>query len=336
MFFPEGADLNKFMVGCVIIFLSLVSLGSKFWADGKALSVEGPSFMRLTPEGNIGLRMGERIIVIAPSGQTVNRIDFKSLGFHVIGDFDYFSNGDLLIYNRVSNPSFAESILRFFRVKEKRQDNPQGNEGLYRCDSQGRGCNLFSAELPAFYSSFHLAIDRNNDDVYIADTPRFILYKLDEEGDLIASYESDLKFPNQIVFNDGQLYVANTNYHEIAVVKTQSDQFGQRVESHTVRIDTTHQWPSQLALVGEHWWVVVSDSAMKDGRIVRFDRQWNALPSSELSDNADPMGIVFFNNSVWLADWRAFKIDRFSASGEPQEAVYNAELDAILTMLPRV
>ena len=170
-------------------------------------------------------------------------------------------------------------------------------------------------------------IDRKTDEVYIADTPRFVLYKLNRNGKLLAENTQQLKFPNQVVLKDNHLYVANTNYHQVKIVSANTKTFGEQISSHRTILEGEHRWPAQLVSTGDLWWVVITDNAMSHGRINVYDNGWQKKFSPELPQNADPMGIVLFNDEVWLADWTKFQIYRFNPDGSPLANFSNLEFD---------
>lgn len=319
----------KVVVGVTVVILSILSMGTKFWADAEALSFTGPSFMRVTPQGDLAIVIGSAIYIVDKKGLTQQIIDLDSVGIQNHGDFDFFKNGDLLIYHGAKDFSFIESIERNLRRKEKRQSAPIGDVGLLRCNHEGKNCEKFSSELPAFHSSFRLNIDRTTDTVYIADTPRFALYKLSEEGEIIATKKEGFKFPNQIMLHEDKLYVANTNYNSVKIVHAETDEFGEEITSHKARIGRENIWPSQLLVTQDKWWVMIAGDNMSDGRLQIYNDDWEPIYSPELDNDADPMGIVFFAEEVLVADWSKFKIYRFDQSGKRMSDFKNKEIDIL-------
>ncbi len=319
----------KVVIGVIIVILSILSMGTKFWADAEALSFHGPSFMRVTPKGHLAIVIGRTIYVVDKKGLTKQIIDLESVGIQNHGDFDFFKNGDLLIYHGASEFSFIESIERFLRRKEERQDTPTGNVGLLRCNNEGKNCEKFSSELPAFHSSFRLNIDRKTDTVYIADTPRFALYKLSEEGGILATKKDGFKFPNQILLHEEKLYVANTNYNAVKIVHAETEKFGEEISSHKTKVSRDNIWPSQLLVTQDKWWVMIAGDGMSDGRLQIYNNDWETIYSPKLDIAADPMGIVFFADEILAADWSNFKIYRFDQSGKRMPDFKNKEIDIL-------
>ena len=221
--------LIKLLVAALIVTGSVLSLGIKFYADDEVLSVDRPSIIKSGPDNTISILIGNTIYLIDKSGYTSNIFELDKLGFRAIGDHDYFGNGDLLLYSNNVEPSFLEKLAQFFRLKETRNEPVSGTDGLYRCDIQTYDCQLFTTELPAMYATFRVDIDRESDTVYLADTPRFALYKLSSKGNLLAKYDKDLWFPNQLYLYDNNLYVADTNNHVIKILSSHTENFGEQV-----------------------------------------------------------------------------------------------------------
>ena len=319
----------KCIVAVVCIVGGATCLGVKFWADGEAFSVAGPSYMRITPAGELAILIGQTIVIIGPDNQTRRSIELPSLGIHTHGDFDFFSNGDLLVYHGDQELTTWQSIKRFLRLRESRQSPPQADKGLLRCNGEGKSCRLFSAALPAFYSAFHLYVDRQSDTVYIADTPRFTLYKLDRAGELLADSSQGLRFPNRVLLKDNLLYLVNTNYNAIDVVHAGTEQFGEPIERFNVIIGHRYRWPAELLATKSNWWVIIADKGMRLGRIKVYDLQWDDLYTLQLQKNADPVGMIYYQDTVWITDWSNRVIYRFSPSGKQLANFSNEQVDAV-------
>ena len=320
---------SKIIVMLFIIVGSFLSLGLKFWADDAALDVDRPKIVKNGPFENLSFLIGNTIYTIDSDGLTSSVIDLKARGINIIGDFDFFSNNDMLLYNEEVESGFLESIAQFFRIKEFRQDKPVGKEGLYRCSYNVDNCTLFSTDLPAFHGAFRLFIDKQNDTVYIADTPRFKIYKLNSQGMLLAENSNGLLFPNQILLHDNSLYIANTNKHEIKVVDSSTENFGEKIKSYPVQLSDFHSWPAELIRIDRHWWVSVFGSNMGNGKIQVFDNKWNKIATPLLDEDADATSMALFQDTVFVNDWTKIKIYRYKFTGERSADFSNNDIDAV-------
>jgi len=324
--------LIKVLVGAIIIVGSVLSFGIKFLADDAALSVDRPTFIKVTPDNEISLQIGNTLYFIDNEGITSSIFDLEEKGFRIQGDYDFFSNGDLLIYSSHEEPTTLEKLSQFARIKETRQEPVSGSDGLYRCDKKTNDCQLFTTELPAFYTTFRVFIDRTSDTVYISDTPRFVLYKLNKEGALLAQNKSDLWFPNQILLHSNNLYIANTNLHSIKVAHSDTENFGEEIETHETIIDGAHIWPTEVIKTPENWWVGIADNNMDNARIQVFDKDWKKLgPPLLKNTDADSRSLALFGYEVWVTDWTNLKIYRFNLSGTRLSDFSNKEIDQVLS-----
>jgi len=318
----------KILVAMVIIAGSVLSLGLKFFMDDAALKVDRPTFIKTSPDNNVALLVGNSIYFIDEFGETSRIFDFNKKGFRIRGDFDFFSNGDLLVYSNIAEPDTLEKLAQFARIKETSQDPDSGNDGLYRCNINTQDCHIFTTSLPAFHTTFRTVIDRDTDTVYISDTPRFALYKLDSTGALLAQNNSNLKFPNQILLHDNALYIANTNFHSVKVVRTDNQHFGEEIKNHETVIDSQHVWPTEVIATPDGWWVGIADNNIDNGRIQIFDNDWKKLGDSLFKGtDADTRSMALFGSEVWITDWKNIKVYRLSLSGERMSDFSNKEVD---------
>lgn len=324
-----GKDkLIKVLAAVLIVTGSVLTLGVKFYADDAALSVDRPTFIKSAPGNNISILVGNTIYLVDENGFTINVIDFDELGLKVTGDHDYFNNGDLLLYSSHTEPGLLDNLARFARFKETRNESVSGTDGLYRCDVQTKDCQLFTTALAAMYPPFRVDVDRNNDTVYFSDTPRFALYKLDSDGNLLAKNAKNFWFPNQLYLYEDNLYIADTNHHVIKVVQSNTEHFGEEVESHQAVIGGQHQWPTEVIKTPEHWWVGISDNSMDNGRIQLFDNNWKKSGSALLvGSDGDAKSMELFADEVWVTDWTKIKIYRFNLAGERLSDFSNNEIE---------
>lgn len=324
----------KVLVGSIIVIGSILSFTIKFVAHDAELSVDRPSFIRVAPDNTLSLLIGNSLYFIDERGTAQNVFDLDDYGLNIRGDYDFFSNGDLLIYSSHEQTSFSENLLTFIRIKESRQKPASGKDGLYRCSKNLTGCQLFTDALPAFYTTFRVFIDRASDTVYIADTPRFTLYKLNSQGALLARNDSKLHFPNQILLHEDKLYIANTNYNAIKIVRSETESFGEKISSHKAIISDSgsYLWPSEIIRTPDSWWLGIADSNMDYANIQRFDDDWEKQDVPLLKDpDADARSLVLFGDQVWVTDWSNLKIYRFDLSGNRLADFTNDEIHQVFT-----
>jgi len=108
----------KVFVAAIVVIGSALSLGVKFWADGERVSTEGPSLIHITPSNELSVLIDETIYIFDKYGDTKGIIELSTLNIDSHGDYAFFSDGDLLVYNSENKPSFLDNIARFLRLKD--------------------------------------------------------------------------------------------------------------------------------------------------------------------------------------------------------------------------
>lgn len=153
----------KTIVMIIIIIGSSLTLGFKFYMDHQAISVDRPSLIKTTPNNQVAIIFGNSIFFINAFNKISTVFNFDDNNLKLLGDFDFFSNGDLLIYSSHEDPSLWQNIATFNRKQETRNEQAIGDNGFYRCTIQTKRCQKFIINVPAFHSTFRLVIDRQTD-----------------------------------------------------------------------------------------------------------------------------------------------------------------------------
>lgn len=328
-------DINnkklKPIVMAFIILGSIFTLGLKFYLDHSALSVDRPSFIKTSPNNKIAILFGNSIFITDSHGERLNQINFDDIGLKLKGDFDFFSNGDLLVYSNKEEPTLLENLKQYARLKETRTDKPSNDNGFYRCHISSKTCKKFTNNLPAFHSTFRLLIDRLTDTIYIADTPKFALYKVNSDGLILAQNTDGLHFPNQLFLLNGNLHIANTNTNSIKIVHTKTEKFGDEIINHRASIDDENRWPSELIKTPDGWWVSIAGSNMQNARIQMYDDNWK--PSKIVNPDTrhtDLWAMAINNGIVYVTDWSNIDIYRFDLTGTQLSNFNNPDLNRVI------
>lgn len=326
------------IVALIIILMFGSLFGFKFYFYQQAADVAKLNYIKASPSGNIFIRLGEEIYDYTPSGKLNRVINLSTLNIsNHFGDFAFFSNGDLLINRDEFLPSFKDRISRFFRHENTNKTIATDNKGLQRCNISTLICTQFTAEIPVLQGSFYLFIDIKTDDVYLADTSRHQIRKLDKEGHLLAEMTSDLAFPNQLWLEQSSLWIVDTNHHVMKAVHADTDTFGEPIEQHSTTASGQWIWPSAFAKVQDNWWLTISNHAMEDAKIVIFDSLWKKGETLSLPDNADPISSLVVNDKVLITDANQFSLYQFDFEGNklPDFAIQNNDYSGIQSALKR-
>lgn len=330
--------LNPLTVFLVLLLFGGL-LSAKFWVAHRALEVDRPGHMQIHPDGRLFVQVGERLFALSPGGG-VMLFDLDELGVgRMLGDFAFFAGGDLLLRRGYHDPGFLRNLWRFFRFDNPTPERVENGEGgLFRCDLSTGECTLFGDGRHGLSDAFHLHIDRATDRVFLADTSRHQLILYGPDGGELDRYSEGLKFPNQIRFWDGRLYVANTNRYELAVIAVDESGFGEALPPIPVtapRDGAQRRWPVAFTRADGGWWVLMAQSDLAHGGIYRFDLQGERTFTLPQSAGADPIFLEQFDNKLAVADFSARRIDWYESNGSPISAPeypllqqYLRELDA--------
>lgn len=141
----------------ILIGVSLISL--IFWLRGESLNVGGADQIKFDPEGNVIVHVAGKLVKLSPDLELLKEYELAELGvYDLVGDFDFFSDGDILIRRGKYQPGLLESVSRYFRKADtKLPIAERENEGLFRCKLDLKQCSAFGADALGG-SGFNLVI----------------------------------------------------------------------------------------------------------------------------------------------------------------------------------
>lgn len=302
----------------ITIFGSLLWL--KFYFYGEALAVPKVQFIKKSSESSITIRLDNKLYDYSSDGQFKNIINLNDLGIiGSNGDFDFFSNGDLLINSNEYIPNLTKKLDAYARKENTNSAPPKEGKGLLRCNLSTLRCQIFNQTIPELQGAHYLHIDRETDTVYLADAARHEIRKMSTSGELLAELKTGLKFPNQVYLEhnkDGdKLWVVDTNHHVMKAVSAANENFGELIEEHTTIIEGERIWPSAFSKMEDSWIVNISNHAMENARVVRFDKDWKNRQEFSLPINADPVTSEVINGKLILADARNYTLYQYDING---------------------
>ena len=331
-----NSEVHPVVAGLVLL-ATVVAIALWAWASGVAASLGGPAGLQSSPAGHHYIEIQNYLVEHDADGNYLRTHDLDKIDVDVIlGGYAFFANGDILLRRGPDPRSFFDNIRAYQRKTNRNSIVPdESGSGLFRCNLKTSECSRFGAEGIDFKGAFGVFVDWETDEVYVSDTTRHLLRKYSSEGKELAAPVGGFKFPNQLMLNDGQLLVADTNNHVIRILEPQSSGFADIKDSKSVipaaASAARQRWPSHFARIGDEWWVNNMRTGMNEGGIYVFDDEWQFLRRVELPANADPISLLAVGDGVWVSDWNNDVIRRFSTDGKPLSDLESAGLEQILT-----
>ena len=298
--------------------------------------IGGPAEIRLDRDGHLYIQIQNRLIEHDADGEYVETHDLSLLGVEqFLGNFDFFSNGDILLRRGPDPRSFYDNIRAFQRKTNHTSLQPlTPGSGMSRCSLKTLECRQFGENGIDFKSAFGIVITGPADEVYVSDTSRHLLRKYSAAGAPLSDPVDGFMFPNQILIEDGQLFVTDTNNHRVRVVDPGTAKFGKTIASHYVTPESAvredRRWPSHIARVGDEWWVNNMRTGMNEGGIYIFDDNWGFDRMATLPQDADPISLIAFRGEVLVTDWNNDRVHRVAATGELLGAFESPGLEKVL------
>lgn len=316
------------VLAVVIIALFGSLLWLKFHFYGKALEVPKVAFLKEAPDNTIFIRLGSQLYQYQKNEKLKRIIDLQKLGISgEAGDFDFFSNGDLLINSDEYHGNLKENLAAYARLENTTTAPAKAGKGLLRCKLfqplARQHCQVFNNSIPELQGPHYIHIDRHTDNVYLADTTRHEVRKLSPDGNLLAEITTGLKFPNQVFLERDnsdnskgeKLWVVDTNHHEMKAFKADTKNFGELIEKHRTTLDGEWIWPSAFSKLANGWAIQIADNAMQNAKIVLYDNQWQQGSLLNLPSMADPVSSIFSNNTLIIADTNNYTLYQFDQYG---------------------
>ena len=324
------------LIVALVLLLTGIALAVWMWGGGEAARVGGPAELRLDSDGHFYIQIQNQLVEHDANGDFLKTHDLTELGVELfLGTYGFFSDGDILLRRGPDPRSFGDNFRAYQRKTNEQSIKPETSEsGLFRCDLDTKICTRFGQAGVDFKAAHGIFIDWQTDDVYISDTTRHALRKYADDGTELAGPVTGFKFPNQLLIDNEQLLVADTNHHQIRIVDSRTAKFGDDIEKTYVVPNDAHvagqTWPSHFVRVGSEWWVNNMRTGMNEGGIYVFDDEWQYDRKVALPPDADPISLVALGGEVLISDWNNDRIHRVSASGEQLPDFESAGLERIL------
>jgi hypothetical protein len=313
-------------VAVFLIVLIALFLGLRIWASARAASFVGPASIREGESGNIYIMSNNILYLHDRQGNLLDRIPMSKFGIdRVIGDFWAYRNGDILLRRQVSQglTIFGEAEM-FARTGTGEKDRlGTGESILQQCSVRTFRCKNFGNEGEVFdkISGFRLFVDEKKGTTFLSDIVGHRLLMLDDKGTVIKKTSTPFQFPNQIVLeDDGLLYVADTNNHRVAAVKSDKENFGSVEKEFKIvhpRDALKPTWPMALVhMPDKKWWVINADDTMSYGTVMILNQKGAFETVVPLPEGADPYYLAVLGDRVLISDPSLMRVYTAGHNGE--------------------
>ncbi|NVJ59623.1 MAG: hypothetical protein HWE27_04490 [Gammaproteobacteria bacterium] len=316
----------KIAVGSIVVLISMYTLSGYFWANGERLRVDLPSYFKVN--GNyLALLFDNKVFNLNQVGKVNSIIDLDDFSIIAYGDFDFYSNGDLLIYHKNQDTSFLNSLFSTELKQSAVIKTDYKSDGFYRCSIAKENCERLEISMLTPNRIFRVVINKASNSIYLADSASDSLRILDENGNQIASLNTNLKYPREVLVSGNDLVIANTGRSNILI--SDLNEPSTIKEENDVNISRNYNRPIHIARTKSEWWVVFANRKIGN-RIYRFDDSWQDRRKIELYDLNDPGDLVYFEEKIWVSGQEDFKIAQFNEYGTRLEFNIDESISVLL------
>ena len=214
-------------------------------------------------------------------------------------------------------------------------------QGVRRCLISQKACTTLALPgLQATAGFRWVRVAGDEGEIVVSDTAahRILVYRRPAAGapyTLARTYDQGLRFPNQTLPDEGRLWVANTNRHEVAALDatgaSPTPVVHRPVDFPGLRPGRRFPFAMQRD-GGQGQWVLVAGPAMRDADLLRMDGEFQPRQVVALSPEQDPNGVLWTGGRLLVTDATQFQVHQVAADGQVLQpfgdAAFQAELQA--------
>lgn len=307
-----AGDKGSVSVGQAVVVLTVFAalLFGWAWARSNMVTTAFPYHMAATGHGDVLVAFEQHLYRVAPDGSVTTGADLPELSASV-GLAMHDPDSVFVYLGGQRAQGFFANLRRLMRLSPAPRESDI-NEGIYLCGWRGDRCRPFSEAFVASGST-RMLWDPDHQQLLVADTSNHRVYVLDGHGLKTATLD-DFYFPNGMWRHGDTLWVADTNHHRIAGIDL--DDPGASTEVTEIRPAGEHVWPTTVQRVGDENWVLVANDSLAEGRLYRYDNDWNLLERSARS-LADIVNLAPLGQGALVVDMAGHGLWRLDAQGTP-------------------
>jgi len=313
-------NTTKNLVAVAILAAMGLCLAAIYYAGEElGAGVPGPSKIGLAPDGTVWVASHGGLHRFTGAGERKEKVALSALARGaIISELLPLSDGTLVLAEAV--PSAA-----------------------YRCDIAARVCTSITAKVAASNGptahALMIAADEEHRRFYISDNANHRLLLLDFDGKLLdVTAPRRLLYPNELaVEKSGQLVVVDTTHRRLVRIPVEGDAFGPdlwQMKTDNSLVRPGRRLPMDLAPSPDGgWWVLIARDGMKEGDVVLFGADGNAVKRIDLGPDSDPTQIAIVPDGLLVADPSRATLTRIapdgSVAGPWGDSAFQAELGGL-------
>lgn len=300
---------NQLIIAALFLGAVIAVVLTVTWASRAAHDLTGPTTLVQDELGQIWTQTGDVLHSLDSNGKRLSRRTTAELGLpNALGPISPLPGGEMLVGSR--NPN----LIYWVNVNSK----------VIRTLDPGK------TQSRPLLNAYHIAFDKNVNALYVTDSSnqRVLLY--DGEGRFVRGVGSDnfqpgiFHFPNQIKVIEDQIWIADTNHHEIAVLGKDLGAI-RRIRVPNAD-DGTYRWPVMFDRdAAENLYVIQAGARLKKGQVVKYDAQGKQLMVFPISVDREPGAVLVLGDTLLISGRESFDIQQFTLNGQPLGSFGDAE-----------
>ena len=307
----------------LLSFIALAGLSARYFTLQTLPPVAAASAVAVNLQSELLLVAGERLFVHDRAGVGSEEIEIAALGLTAVPT--------LLIFNGENELLVPEQGVQL--------ESGTGGSRVNQCSLVERQCQLL--QLPdTVVSIAAMVADHRTGSIYLADAVSGRLLKTAANGELIATVTVEIPSPARLRLQSGLIYMNSAQAPAISVFRPDDQAFGEQLDEILLMPPTAvtagHSRVADFLRVADSWWATLYNPETLEAGVYRFDLQWNYLNQIELTADSYPEQLVDWAGKVLIFDSKQPAIQRFNASGQvenpllsaPLQAYINAEMDS--------
>ncbi len=290
---------RQLRIAGIFIAVVLIVVVAASWASRIASDISGPSNLVRDDRGRVWTQNGAILWGFDASGKVVYRRTAEELGVpNLFGPICPLSGGEMLVGSR--DPS-----------------------QIYWLDDHGRVKKVFDPGKTAsgpLFNSYHMAFDESDSTLYVTDPSNHRVLAFGSDGRFLRgegegfSKPDLLRFPNQIRVYGDQVWIADTNHHELKILSRDLREI-QRIPLPPGE-KYTYRWPVEFDRdSSDNIYIIQGGERLRKGEVAKYDSEGRRVALIQANVDMEPRGVLVMNDGLLVSGGESFDIQRFSLDG---------------------